>query len=243
MPSGGPLLGRADTRTSEQAEHEKSPPRIRPKRTIRPQNSYAREQEERRGKATRQQDEKQQPPEDTPTDNNDLKPVKLLAEHIRLREEIKKRDEAHEKELQNQGRIRNRISKTSKILQPHRRRGLRTLLTNQPRRHPAGAPVPTLHNHQTNYNKRQSIVSPGCGRRKQDTACPTFPLAQEQEQAKEVNCIRINTKPNDTDGEDENARRYLSPGSAVAHIQNALAAIHVTKGVQVLRVGTARTDM
>src|SRR5699024_781052 len=121
MPLGSPCTGRAETRTPEpadRAEHEKSPPRIRPKRTTRPPISYAREQEEeneasnarskrKRNNEGRQRSQSDAPagreattPDDTPTDVKELESTKLLQELIELREEIKRRDEAHREELQ-----------------------------------------------------------------------------------------------------------------------------------------------
>lgn len=74
---------------------------------------------------------------------------------------------------------------------------------------------------------------------------PFNPLpSKKKKQSKELNCVRVSTKPSETDGEneDENTfRRYLPPRSAVAHIQNALATTPATKDTQVLGVGTTRT--
>lgn len=70
-----------------------------------------------------------------------------------------------------------------------------------------------------------------------------YPVLNNKKQNREDNCIRVNTKPNGNEGEDEDEntfRRYLPPRTAVAHIQNALATTNETKGIQVLGVGTTR---
>jgi hypothetical protein len=69
-------------------------------------------------------------------------------------------------------------------------------------------------------------------------------LPHNKKQNKEENCIRVNTKPNNTEEEDEGEntfKRYLPPRTAVAHIQNALATANETKDIRVLGVGTTRT--
>jgi hypothetical protein len=121
MPVGDPLSGRAETRTPEppdRDEREESPPRIRPKRVIRAPNSYAREQEEEietnkarlqrvkkpRGRLTSQSDApavRETPtPDGTPTDSEEPDLSTLLTELTKLRKEIRRRDEAHQEELQ-----------------------------------------------------------------------------------------------------------------------------------------------
>jgi hypothetical protein len=79
-----------------------------------------------------------------------------------------------------------------------------------------------------------------------DQAQPTtvYPLLNNGKQNKEDNCIRVNTKPNGKDEEDEGEntfKRYLPPRTVVMHIQDILATINETKDIQVLGVGTTRT--
>ncbi|THC88431.1 hypothetical protein EYZ11_012124 [Aspergillus tanneri] len=115
MPPGHFPTGRAATRTPEppdRDEHEDSPPRLsRPKRTIKPPNKYAREQEkeiEQKNTRPQQRKEKQgrpatqhdEPTSDDPsTESEDLDTVKLVEELTKLRREIRRRDDMHRDEL------------------------------------------------------------------------------------------------------------------------------------------------
>jgi hypothetical protein len=50
---------------------------------------------------------------------------------------------------------------------------------------------------------------------------PLYPMFNNRRQAKEVNCVRVSTKPSDVDGKNEDKdtfRRYLLPRLVVAHI-------------------------
>jgi hypothetical protein len=97
----------------ERDEHEDSPPRLsRPKRTTRPPNNYAREQEidtEQRKTRSEQRKETQDKPvaqrdavtsDDSSTESQDLYAAKLVKELVKLRREIRRRDELHKEELQ-----------------------------------------------------------------------------------------------------------------------------------------------
>ncbi|KAJ5471376.1 hypothetical protein N7530_008733 [Penicillium desertorum] len=110
------MAGRAAMRTPEppdRDEHVESPPRLsRPKRTTRPPNSYAREQEigiERRKTRSQQRKKTQDKPvaqrdavtsDDSPTESDDLSAAQLVKELTKLRREIRRRDELHKEELQ-----------------------------------------------------------------------------------------------------------------------------------------------
>ncbi|KAF4213880.1 hypothetical protein CNMCM5878_009870 [Aspergillus fumigatiaffinis] len=255
----------------DRTEHEKSPPRIRPKRSIRPPNSYAREQEEeseannartqrKSNPRVRQRSQSDAPtgreapaPEDTtPTDNEDLEPVKLLTELTRLREEIKKRDEAHQKELQIiKAEFRAALAEVQRDL-----KDLKNTTASPPQR---GSEPCSQTSHEDILQELQSLRSAittpkttSDGRSwarvtaggDQAQPATVYSLLNNGNQNKEYNCIRVNTKPNGKDGEDEGEntfRRYLPPRAAVAHIQNALATTNETKDIQVLGVGTTRT--
>jgi hypothetical protein len=112
--------GRAETRTPEppdRDEREESPPLVRPKRVTRPLNNYAWEQEEeatrhvlgsqtkRRGRGrpkTRNEpaaEHADNSEDETETSNSNTQMTKLLAELIKLRREIKRRDETYRGEL------------------------------------------------------------------------------------------------------------------------------------------------
>lgn len=118
MPSECVPAGRAATRTPEppdRDEHQNSPPRLRPKRITKPPNDYAQEQEketERRSTRSQQQKKTQNRPvtrrgaptgDDSATESEDQSedwgPAKLVEELIKLRREIRRRDELHEEEL------------------------------------------------------------------------------------------------------------------------------------------------
>jgi hypothetical protein len=110
------MSGRAETRTPEppdRDEHENSPPRLaRPKRITRPPTHYAQDQEidtERR--ITRSQRKKNLQGEpvsqreavasnDSPTDSEDPNNLDLVKELVKLRREIRRRDDLHREELQ-----------------------------------------------------------------------------------------------------------------------------------------------
>ncbi|CEJ61869.1 Putative Remark: Mars [Penicillium brasilianum] len=110
------MAGRAETRTPEppdRDEHEDSPPRLaRPRRTTRPPNNYAQEQEidteqrktraqskkGRQGKSVPQHDAVSS--DDSSTESEDLSATDLLKELVKLRKEIRRRDDLHKKELQ-----------------------------------------------------------------------------------------------------------------------------------------------
>lgn len=110
------MAGRAETRTPEppdRDEREDSPPRLaRPRRTTRPPNNYAREQEiDNDQRTTRSQLRKktQDKPatqrdavtsDDSATESEDLNTATLVKELIKLRREIRRRDELHKEELQ-----------------------------------------------------------------------------------------------------------------------------------------------
>lgn len=92
-------------------EREDSPPRLsRPKRTIRPPNKYAREQEiDNEQRKTRSQSKKRieseaQPDvatsDDSATESDDLDVSNLVKELVKLRGEIRRRDDVHREELQ-----------------------------------------------------------------------------------------------------------------------------------------------
>ncbi|KAJ5492686.1 hypothetical protein N7539_001432 [Penicillium diatomitis] len=105
------MAGRAETRTPEppdRDEHEASPPRLtRPRRTTRPPNNYTQEQEigtEQRltraqskkkcqGKAVLQHDAVSS--DDASTESEDLSATNLLKELVKLRKEIRRRDDVH----------------------------------------------------------------------------------------------------------------------------------------------------
>jgi hypothetical protein len=110
------MAGRAETRTPEppdRDEREDSPPRLaRPRRTTRPPNNYAREQEiDNDQRTTRSQLRKktQDKPatphdaatsDDSATESEYLNTASLVKELIKLRREIRRRDELHKQELQ-----------------------------------------------------------------------------------------------------------------------------------------------
>jgi len=110
------MAGRTTTRTPEppdRAEHEESPPRLsRPRRTTRPPSNYARDQEiDNDQRTTRSQVRKKTrdkpatqrdavTSDDSATESEDLNTATLVKELIRLRREIRRRDELHKEELQ-----------------------------------------------------------------------------------------------------------------------------------------------
>ncbi|KAJ5215561.1 uncharacterized protein N7498_001968 [Penicillium cinerascens] len=111
------MAGRTAMRTPEPPdrddEREDSPPRLpRPRRTTRPPNNHARDQEiDNQQRTTRSQLRKktQDKPvtqreavtsDDSATESEDLNAATLVKELIKLRREIRRRDELHKKELQ-----------------------------------------------------------------------------------------------------------------------------------------------
>ena len=110
------MAGRTAIRTPEppdRDEHEESPPRLsRPRRTTRPPSNYARDQEiDNDQRTTRSQLRKktQDKPatqrdavtsDDSATESEDLNTATLVKELIKLRREIRRRDELHKEELQ-----------------------------------------------------------------------------------------------------------------------------------------------
>lgn len=110
------MAGRTETCTPEppdRDEHENSPPRLlRPKRVTRPPNNYAREQEiDTEQRKTRSQQWKKPQDKagsqsdavtsnDSATESEDLNVADLVKELVKLRKEIRQRDELHKEELQ-----------------------------------------------------------------------------------------------------------------------------------------------
>jgi hypothetical protein len=112
------MAGRTATRTPEppdRDEHEESPPRLlRPRRTTGAPSNYARDQEiDNEQRTTRSQLRKK--PQDKPatqrdatasesdgsaTESEDLDTATLVKELVKLRREIRRRDELHKTELQ-----------------------------------------------------------------------------------------------------------------------------------------------
>ncbi|KAJ5195488.1 uncharacterized protein N7498_008926 [Penicillium cinerascens] len=109
------MAGRAAMRTPEppdRDEHEDSPPRLsRPRRTTRPPNNYAREQEidieqrktrsqQQKKKTTTEQEERNSATsDDSSAEDEDPSIASLVKELVKLRREIRQRDESHKKEL------------------------------------------------------------------------------------------------------------------------------------------------
>ena len=109
------MTGRAETRTPEppeRDEHEKSPPRVlRPRRTTRPPNNYVQEQEldiEQTNTRVQQKKKTQSKPvaqreavaAESSTESEDPNASELLKELVKLRKEIRQRDQSHKEELQ-----------------------------------------------------------------------------------------------------------------------------------------------
>jgi hypothetical protein len=107
------MTGRAETRTPEppdRDEHENSPPRLlRPRRSTRPPNNYAQEQELdiEQSNARSQRKKTQGKPvaqreavaSESSTESEDPNASELLKELVKLRKEIRQRDELHKEEL------------------------------------------------------------------------------------------------------------------------------------------------
>ncbi|KAI3036521.1 hypothetical protein CBS147353_11931 [Aspergillus niger] len=109
------MSGRAETRTPEppdRDERENSPPRlVRPKRMTRPPAHYAQEQEidtEQRNTRSQQKKKNQGKPvaqrdaatsDDSSAESEDSDTSKLVKEIVKLRREIRRRDELHKQEL------------------------------------------------------------------------------------------------------------------------------------------------
>jgi hypothetical protein len=110
------MAGRTAMRTPEppdRDEHEGLPPRLsRPRRTTRPPSNYARDQEvdnEPRTTQSQLKKKNQDKPvtqrdagtsDDSATESEDLNTTTLVKELIKLRREIRRRDELHKEELQ-----------------------------------------------------------------------------------------------------------------------------------------------
>ncbi|KAI3277363.1 transcriptional regulator family: Zinc finger, CCHC-type [Penicillium roqueforti] len=109
------MTGRAETRTPEppdRDEHENSPPRLlRPRRSTRPPYNYAQEQEFEieQGNARSQRKKKTQSKpvaqreavaSESSTESEDPNASELLKELVKLKKEIRQRDELHKEELQ-----------------------------------------------------------------------------------------------------------------------------------------------
>ncbi|KAJ5264619.1 hypothetical protein N7505_007412 [Penicillium chrysogenum] len=109
------MSGRAETRTPEppdRNEHENSPPRLlRPRRSTRPPNNYAQEQEldiEQSNPRSQRKKKTQSKPvaqreviaSESSTESEDPNASELLKELVKLRKEIRRRDELHKEELQ-----------------------------------------------------------------------------------------------------------------------------------------------
>lgn len=109
------MTGRAETRTPEppdRDEHENSPPRLlRPRRSTRPPNDYAQEQEldiEQSIARSQQKKKTQSKPvaqreavaSESSTESEDPNASELVKELVKLRKEIRQRDESHKEEIQ-----------------------------------------------------------------------------------------------------------------------------------------------
>jgi hypothetical protein len=110
------MSGRAETRTPEppdRDEHEKSPPRLlRPRRTTRPRNNYDQEQEieiQQRNARSQQKKRTRGKPvaqreavtsDDASTESDDTNAANLMKELVKLRSDIKRRDDSHREEMQ-----------------------------------------------------------------------------------------------------------------------------------------------
>ncbi|KAJ5260426.1 hypothetical protein N7505_009807 [Penicillium chrysogenum] len=110
------MSGRAETRTPEppdRDEHEKSPPRLlRPRRTTRPRNNYDQEQEieiQQRNARSQQKKRTRGKPvaqreavisDDASTESDDTNAANLVKELVKLRRDIKRRDDSHRGEMQ-----------------------------------------------------------------------------------------------------------------------------------------------
>ncbi|KAJ6118414.1 hypothetical protein N7471_013881 [Penicillium samsonianum] len=109
------MSGRAETRTPEppdRNEHENSPPRLlRPRRSTRPPNNYAQDQEldiEQSNARSQRKKKTQGKPvaqrevitSESSTESEDPNASELLKELVKLRKETRPRDELHKEELQ-----------------------------------------------------------------------------------------------------------------------------------------------
>lgn len=109
------MSGRAETRTPEppdRNEHENSPPRLlRPRRSTRPPNNYAQKQEldieQSNARCQRKKKTQGKPVAqrevvalESSTESEDPNALELLTELVKLRKEIRRRDELHKEELQ-----------------------------------------------------------------------------------------------------------------------------------------------
>ncbi|KAJ6136773.1 hypothetical protein N7497_012326 [Penicillium chrysogenum] len=121
------MSGRADTRTPEppdRDEHEKSPPRLlRPRRTTRPRNNYGQEQEidlQQRNERSQQKKRTRGKPvvqreavtsDDASTESDDTNAANLVKEIVKLRRDIKRRDDLHREEMQ---KVQEELQKVNK---------------------------------------------------------------------------------------------------------------------------------
>lgn len=113
---GSEMSGRAETRTPDppdRDEHEKSPPRLlRPRRITRPRNNYGQEQEieTQQGNTRSQQKERTRgkpvaqseavTSDDASTESDNTNVANLVKELVKLRRDIKRRDDSHREEMQ-----------------------------------------------------------------------------------------------------------------------------------------------
>lgn len=103
------MTGRAETQTPEppdRDEHENSPPRLlRPRRSTRPPNNYAEEQElgieqNNARSQSKRVAQREAVASESSTESEDPNASELLKELVKLRNEIRQRDELHKEELQ-----------------------------------------------------------------------------------------------------------------------------------------------
>lgn len=139
------MSGRAETRTPEPPdgdERENSPPRlVRPKRTTRPPAHYAQEQEidtEQRNTRSQRKKKNQGKPvaqrdaatsDDSSAESEDSDTSKLVKEIVKLRREIRRRDELHKEEL-------HRVKEEFGAALAEFRHELQTLANRPPTPHP-----------------------------------------------------------------------------------------------------------
>ncbi|KAI1828919.1 transcriptional regulator family: Zinc finger, CCHC-type [Penicillium roqueforti] len=113
------MTGRAETRTPEppdRDEHENSPPRLlRPRRSTRPPNNYGQEQEidiQQINARSRQKQKTENKPvaqreavtsDAALTESDDTSAANLMKELMKLRRDIKRRDDLHREEMQKNG--------------------------------------------------------------------------------------------------------------------------------------------
>ncbi|KAJ5471268.1 hypothetical protein N7530_008625 [Penicillium desertorum] len=121
------MSGRAETRTPEppdRDEHEKSPPRLlRPRRTTRPRNNYGQEQEidiQQRNARSQQKKRTRGKPvaqheavtsDDASTESDDTNAANFVKELVKLRRDLKRRDDSHREEMQ---KVQEELQKVKK---------------------------------------------------------------------------------------------------------------------------------